>query len=143
MDDSEGIISSSIMNPTIKILPTIMNKSNNINSDFIIPLPIHKQYGVVDIPGIEVIDIKPSSQGDKKYAITVKYNGVTKTVHYGNNNYQHFEDRTPVKAYSYMDHHDEGRRRSYLARSSKITNKSGYAANDTFSANRYAIITLW
>jgi hypothetical protein len=118
-------------------------EKSRINNDFINPLPIHKEYGVIDIPGIKIIDIKPSSHIDKKYAITVEYNGVTKIIHYGNSNYQHYEDRTPIKTYSYLDHHDEKRRRSYLARASKIRKGFNFAANDPFSANRYAIITLW
>jgi len=120
-----------------------MSYQNKIDNFFILPLDIHKKYGVVDIPGIEVIDIKPSTRRDKKYAITIRYNGITQTIHYGNSNYQHYEDRTPIKAWSSSNHHDMNRRYAYLARSSKISNSSGLAANDPFSPNRYAIITLW
>ena len=116
---------------------------NSIDSNFIIPLDIHKEYGVEDIPGIEVINIEQSTHKDKKYAITIRYQGITKTIHYGNSDYEQYQDRTPIKAFSHADHYDEKRRRSYLARSSKITNSNGLAANDPFSANRYAIITLW
>ena len=129
------------------------NNNNNVgiekhgehypNQDFIIPLDIHKQYGVIDIPGIKIKYIQVSSHNDKKYSITVEFNNITKTIHYGNSNYQQYEDRTPLKHFSYLDHHDETRRKSYLARSSKITNFTGYACNDPFSPNRYAIITLW
>ena len=122
----------------------VVNRQNiGIDSSFIIPLDIHKEYGVEEIPGIEVINIEQSNNKDKKYAITVRYQGVTKTIHYGNSNYEQYQDRTPVKAFSHADHYDEQRRRSYLARSSKITNSTGLAANDPFSANRYSIITLW
>jgi hypothetical protein len=117
--------------------------STIIDNNFIKPLDIHKQYGVIDIPGIEVINIEISNKKDKKYAITVKYDGITKTLHYGNSDYQQYHDRTPIGAFSSSDHNDEGRRKSYLSRSSKITNKYGLAANDPFSPNRYAIITLW
>ncbi len=110
---------------------------------FIIPLSIHKSYGLVDIPGIEVLNIEPSSRKDKKYVITIKYNGEVKKIHYGNSDYQHYEDRTPLKTFSSSDHHDDTRRKSYLARASKITDFQGYAANNPFSANRYSIITLW
>jgi hypothetical protein len=113
------------------------------NDSFIQPLPIHKEYGVIDIPGIQVVNIKASTHKDKKYAITVRYNGVTETLHYGNSDYQQYEDRTPLREFAYLDHHDDGRRRSYLARASKIRKGDHLACNDPFSANRYAIITLW
>jgi hypothetical protein len=112
-------------------------------SNFIKPLAIHKQYGIIDINGINVIKIEQSTRANKKYAITIEYGGVTKIIHYGNSNYEQYEDRTPVKAFSNLDHHDERRRNAYLARSSKITNSNGLAANDPFSPNRYSIITLW
>lgn len=120
-----------------------IHPSNNDWNNFILPLEIHKSYGVIDIPGIRVVEIKESSRAGKKYAITITYNGITKTIHYGNSHYQQYEDRTPIKAFIHMDHHDNGRRKSYLARSSKITDSTGLAANNPFSANRYSIITLW
>jgi len=113
------------------------------DNTYIIPLDIHREYGIIDIPEIDVINIEKSTRSGKKYAITVKYQGIVKTIHYGNSEYQQYHDRTPIKAFSYADHNDERRRRSYLARASKITNVNGLAANDPFSANRYAIITLW
>lgn len=134
------------MNNPIKsprtLAPVQANTSGNIKS-FIIPLDIHMNYGVIDIPGIEVISIEQSTRAKKKYAITIKYDGVTKTIHYGNSDYQQYEDRTPVKAFSGSDHHDNTRRNSYLARASKIQDSTGLAANNPFSANRYSIITLW
>lgn len=111
--------------------------------DFIIPLDIHKHYGVVNIPGIKVLNIKKSKKSNKKYSITISYGGVEKTIDYGNSDYQQYEDRTPVGAFTDSNHYDDTRRRAYLARSSKITDKTGYAANNPFSANRYSIITLW
>ena len=129
-----------LINTSINTKDSISQSENN---DFIVPLDIHKQYGVIDIPDIQVIQIEPSNHKDKKYAITVKYQGQIRTIHYGNSNYQQFADRTPIKAFSFADHNDWQRRRSYLARSSKITNSQGLAANDPFSANRYSIITLW
>ena len=110
--------------------------------DFILPSDIHKSYGVKDIPGIEVLDIAVSNKKDKKYAITVKYDGITKTIHYGSSNYGQYEDKTPLSAFEDSNHYDEKRRRSYLARSSKISDSTGLAANNPFSANRYSIITL-
>lgn len=119
------------------------SKVTTDDSSFIEPLAIHREYGVIDIPGIVVINIQESTHKGKKYAITVQYQGRTSTIHYGNPDYEQYEDRTPLRAFSNQDHHDEKRRRSYLARSSAITDYQGLACNNPFSANRYAIITLW
>ena len=113
------------------------------DSNFIKPLQIHKTYGAKDIPGITVLDIKRSSLANKKYAITISYNGQTSTVNYGDKRYQQYEDRTPLGIYHNLDHHDDNRRNSYLARASKIKNHQGLAVNDPFSPDRYALITLW
>ena len=111
--------------------------------DFINTLKIHRHYGVVDLP-VEFIDIQSSSRKNQKYMITVKHQGVTKTIHYGDKRYQQYEDRTPDDEYFILNHHDLKRRNSYLARASRIRNKNGdLTCNDPFSANRYSIITLW
>jgi hypothetical protein len=110
---------------------------------FIDPLPIHKSYGVVDIPGIRVINLAVSTRAHKKYAITVEYEDEVKTLHYGAKEYQQYMDRTPLNAFEYLNHYDDRRRMSYLARASAIRTMNGLACNDPFSPNRYAIITLW
>lgn len=119
------------------------NLKNKINSNFINPLPIHKKYGVKEIPGIKVISINPSKSGRKKYDMIVEYKGKTKKVSFGHKDYQHYEDRSPLKTYSKLNHKDNTRRASYLSRASKITDSTGLAANNPFSPNRYAIIVLW
>ena len=44
----------------------------------------------------------------------------------------------------YTQHHDDGRRKNYLARSAGIRNKSGeLTKNDPFSANYWARKVLW
>ena len=111
---------------------------------FITPLNIHTEYGVQNIPDIEVLEITQSSRKNRKYAITVRFQDITKTIHYGDPRYQQFEDRTPNSLFSTLNHHDNIRRKSYLARSSKIHNKNKeLTCNDPFSGNRYSIITLW
>lgn len=110
---------------------------------FIQPLPIHKEYGVIHISGIEVLNLQIGSS-DKKYRITIRYNGIVRDISYGDKNYQQFEDRTPLGIYTENNHYDDVRRKAYLARSSRITNSYGdFTVNDPFSPNRYSIITLW
>lgn len=48
----------------------------------------------------------------KKY--TVSING--KDYSFGDVRYQQYEDRTPLKLYSHLDHYDENRRRLYRLR---------------------------
>ena len=50
--------------------------------------------------------------GNKKYKVKVNH----KTVQFGNKNYQHFRDSTPLKYYKHLDHNDPKRREAYRAR---------------------------
>lgn len=56
---------------------------------------------------------------NKKYSVYVKdpskKSGV-KLVSFGDKRYGHFRDKTPLKAYSYLDHNDSQRRAQYYAR---------------------------
>lgn len=126
-----------------------MELNYSLNMSFIKPLKIHQQYGVIDIPGIEVIDIKKSSKSNKKYAITIKYQGKTKTIHYGNVDSEHYEDRTPLKAYSHLNNYDKNIRKVQLSKrtglgSTQLPACGVYTTvNDPFKSNRWAVITLW
>ena len=46
-------------------------------------------------------------------------------VSFGDKRYQHYKDRTPLKLYSYLDHLDPIRRRSYRARHGASRDSSG------------------
>jgi len=106
------------------------------------PQSIHKMFGVKKIEGLVISKIEPSNRPNKKYKIDVTYNGVSKTIHYGDTRYDHYHDRTPLNLYT--DHNDHVRRLNYLKRASKIRNKDGQlTVNDPFSPNRYSVITLW
>ena len=59
--------------------------------------------------------IKKSTQQNKKYMAVFK----DKTVHFGDNRYNHFKDKTNLKLYSHLDHNDEKRKKSYYARHGK------------------------
>jgi hypothetical protein len=106
------------------------------------PLTEHKKYGLVDIPGVQVLSLVPGTSS--KYKIVVKYNGATKTINFGDPSYQQYRDRTPLANYHRLDHGDNLRRKSYLARASAIRDSNGnLTCNDPFSANRWSILLLW
>lgn len=75
--------------------------------------------------------LKKSSRYPKKYQITVD----GKTIHFGDRRYQHYKDKTPIKAYSHLDHMDPERKRRYYARHGKTTDKR--------SAKYWANKLLW
>lgn len=54
-----------------------------------------------------------STRKDKKYMVRLS-NG--RLVHFGALNYEHYQDKTPLKLYSHLDHLDESRRNRYYAR---------------------------
>ena len=58
-----------------------------------------------------------------------------KRVNFGDTRYQQFEDRTNLKLYSSLDHHDENRRRLYFARHNKTPDK--------YSPGWFSSIYLW
>jgi hypothetical protein len=53
------------------------------------------------------MEIKKSDKKDKKYkAVFKEKDGKTKTIHFGDKRYEHYKDRTPLKAFSNKDHGD-------------------------------------
>lgn len=115
-----------------------------MNSRFIEPTKTHQAFGVKPIPGIQVLNLTKSKRKHHKYAMTLSYKGVIKTVHFGHLDYQHFQDRSPLHLFEKWNHLDSARRHDYLTRASGIRNKEGVlTCNLPFSANRYAIIVLW
>jgi hypothetical protein len=75
--------------------------------------------------------IKRSAAAHKKYA-AVFSDG--RRVNFGDTRYQHYEDRTPLKLYSHLDHHDPKRRANFLSRMGKPS---------PYSAKWFAIKYLW
>lgn len=67
-------------------------------------------------PDEDGVRIFESYRRDKKY-VAILPNG--KAVHFGQRGYQQYEDRTPLKLYSDLDHHDEKRRETYYKRHAK------------------------
>ena len=62
------------------------------------------------------IIFEKSKVKNKKYTAILP-NG--KRVNFGDKRYQQYEDRTPLKLYSNLDHHDKERRKRYYERHSK------------------------
>lgn len=60
----------------------------------------------------EISTLKKSTRLHKKYMIFVN----NKWIHFGDNRYQQYKDKTPLKLYSHLDHNDSKRRASYYAR---------------------------
>lgn len=82
-----------------------------------------------------------SNRKYKKYMVRTPKG---KIVHFGDDRYQHYRDRTPLGLYSHMDHGDKKRRQNYLRRSAGIANAQGkLTANDPESANFYSRRYLW
>jgi hypothetical protein len=80
-----------------------------------------------------------STAKDKKLMVEVD----GKTIHFGQDGYEHFRDRTGLLPKS-LNHGDKARRQSYLARTAKIKRKDGTkTANDPKSANFHARKVLW
>jgi len=71
----------------------------------------------------------------KKYSVYVMKDGKRKLIHFGDRRYGQYKDTTKVKAYKSKDHLDEERRRSYLARHGKATDRN--------SAKWFAHKYLW
>ena len=66
------------------------------------------------------MDFKKSTRKGKKYM--VNYNG--RWIHFGDSSAEHYKDTTPLKLYSHLNHNDEKRKKSYLARAKGIRNKN-------------------
>jgi hypothetical protein len=88
---------------------------------------------------IDKYDYEISDRKDKKLKVYVN----DKWIHFGQTNYQHFNDRTGLLPKS-ESHHDEDRRRLYLARATHIRDKEGkLTKNDPNSSNWHALRILW
>ena len=65
-------------------------------------------------------------------------------IHFGDTRYEQFEDRTPLKLYSHLNHFDKKRRMNYLQRAKGIKDKNGNLTYlDKNSPNYYSVKYLW
>ena len=93
---------------------------------------------------MELYKIFKSKSNNKKYSVYVMKKGKKTLIHFGDKRYQQFRDTTPLRLYKKLDHMDNDRRRRYLQRSRKITNKKGeFTHKDKNSSNYYSIKFLW
>jgi hypothetical protein len=93
---------------------------------------------------------EPSKKvGKYKYFLSEKKNKKLKVkigdnwIHFGDNRYQHFKDRTGLLNPD-LNHLDKERRKRYLSRASKILDKEGnLTADNPNSPNYHAIRIFW
>lgn len=87
-----------------------------------------------------MLEFKKSTHKNKKYMV---YHN-DKWIHFGDNRYEQYFDKTPLKLYSHLNHLDKDRRKNYLTRSKGIKDKNGNLTyNDRNSPNYYSIKYLW
>lgn len=83
--------------------------------------------------GLHDATVTPAHDAKHKYRVTFTQNNTQHTVKFGSTAYQ-----------DYLDHHDQDRRRRYLARATNITDKSGKkTANNPLSPNYWSTKVLW
>ena len=83
---------------------------------------------------------KRSTRKNKKYMVLHNNNW----IHFGDTRYEQFEDQTPLKLYSHLNHNDDTRRMNYLRRAMSIRNARGDLTYlDKNSPNYYSIKYLW
>lgn len=84
-----------------------------------------------------LLGFEVSHRKNKKYnAIIAKPDGRLGRVPFGDVRYQHYRDRTGIGAYSYLDHNNPKRRKLYLLRHAKDSQK-------LFSPGYFAARYLW
>ena len=87
------------------------------------------------------MNFKKSTRPGKKYMV-VAPNG--KTIHFGDSSSEQYRDTTGLGLYTHLNHNDEKRRASYLARAKGIKDKNGNLTwKNKNSANYYSIRWLW
>jgi len=68
----------------------------------------------------KLLDIQKSKWKNKKYCADIILNGVLyNNVNFGDSRYAQYEDKTPLKLYSDLNHYDEKKRRLYHIRHNK------------------------
>ena len=89
------------------------------------------------------IYIKEWKKGNYPYKYQVILSN-DKKVNFGNVNYQHYKDKTPLKLYSNLNHYDKLRRRNYKRRHEGIITKDNKKAIDIiYSPAWFSYNYLW
>jgi len=86
--------------------------------------------------------IRISTKKNKKYDIYYNNHWIS----FGDKRYQHYKtsDLIPKELHIYDEHHDKERRKNYINRSSRITDKNGnFTYKNKNSPNYWAYHLLW
>lgn len=83
---------------------------------------------------VKIYTLQKSNRKYKKYMAIFK-DGITKSVHFGDNRYQQYKDGSGLKVYSHLDHNDKQRKLLYYKRHGKFANK--------YSAKYFSHKYLW
>ena len=81
------------------------------------------------------VKFSKSQRKNKKYMVEFEINGKPYKIHFGDDRFMHFKDRTPLKLYSVFDHEDKERRARYYMRHGTTT--------DLTTAKFWASNFLW
>lgn len=85
-----------------------------------------------------------SPRKNKKYRAIYSKGDRVYTTDFGDNRYQHYEDKTGLGLYSHLDHKNETRRRNYRKRHKAIKDKFGRIAKDVkYSPAWFSWNFLW
>ena len=88
------------------------------------------------------MQFKKSTRPGKKYMVFTERGA--RPIHFGDSSSQQYKDTTGLGLYTHLNHNDEKRRASYLARAKGIKNKKGEPTwKDKNSANYFSVRWLW
>ena len=74
-------------------------------------LPLNKKMITKKFPSFDILHMEKSRCKANKYsAMITDSDDKVHFVHFGNPKYEHFYDRTPLKAFSHLNHKDRDRR---------------------------------
>lgn len=77
----------------------------------------------------KLLKFEKSKAKHKKYSAIIKNKKNDKEIiiNFGDTRYQHYEDKTPIKLYSKLDHDDKERRKSFRSRHIGFIKKGYYS----------------
>lgn len=73
-----------------------------------------------------ILEFRVSDRKGKKYRALLQNiaSGATRILHFGGLGYQQYQDRTPLGAFSYLDHGERRRMQNYFSRHSGTRNRA-------------------
>lgn len=93
----------------------------------------------------KTLEFYPGTKNKKYTVIIYNRNGKKeKTVNFGDKRYEQYEDITPLRLYTKLDHLDKKRRKLYRERHSKIKNNKGELVyQKEFTPSWFSWLFLW